>query len=117
MVSLALDSGLLAMLNMVLGFFFYSNDTQETDIEILTSDLGDVRYTNQAVNGSYDASEMSSASPSDVTEAYHAYRLDWTKEATKFYIDGVLKASITDNVPSVPGFWMWNNWRYAFYIN
>ena len=43
----------------------------------------------------------------------HEYRLDWLPGKTVFYLDGVVQQVYTEDVPTVPGEWMWNNWRYA----
>jgi len=92
------------------GFFFYKNDTQETDIEILTSKPGKIHFTNQAVSGHGNPSTCTSHAPEDLSSAYHEYRIDWMPGKTTFYIDGVLKRTLTENVPSIPGPWIWNNW-------
>ena len=91
------------------GFFFYKNDTQEVDIEILTSKPKKVHFTNQAVDGVTE-STCTAASPPDMTSAYHEYRIDWIPGKTMFYINGVLKRTLTENIPSIPGPWIWNNW-------
>ena len=100
------------LLKVLLGFFYYYNDTQETDIEIVTYEPDQVYFTNQPVHyGS--PSTVSAPSPADLTDNYHEYRLDWIEGQTLYYIDGVLVGNLTDNVPSIPGQWMWNNWRYS----
>lgn len=106
---------------MLVGFFFYQSDTQETDIEYLTdpSSLSNngpgnpipVWYTNQAVNPEDEAATQATGpAPSDCTTAVHEYRLDWTSDYTAFYLDGKFQMKFTTNVPSEPGPWVWNNW-------
>ena len=92
------------------GFFFYLNDNQETDIEILTSDTSVVHFTDQSVKVGGQSTTTTANSPTTITSAYHEYRLDWVPGKTMYYIDGVLKKTITTNVPSKAGSWLWNNW-------
>lgn len=92
------------------GFFFYLNDNQETDIELLTSDLSAAHFTNQAVVAGKSSSTITAKSPSTISSTYHEYRLDWVPGKTMYYIDGVLKKTLTANVPSKAGSWVWNNW-------
>lgn len=92
------------------GFSFYSNDTQEVDFAFLTSDASQVHLTNEQVTNTSPISTYTSNAPNDATSAYHEYRVDWSSSGTSFYIDGVLIQTITENVPTTPGFWLWNNW-------
>ncbi|KAK5086815.1 hypothetical protein LTR05_003983 [Lithohypha guttulata] len=107
------------------GIFFYKNDQQETDIEYLTDreSLGNnintttrdysnpipIWYSNQAVTQGAKATQEIGPPPWDVT-AVHEYRIDWTKQFTAFYLDGNLQKRYTTNIPTVPGYWIWNNW-------
>jgi hypothetical protein len=103
------------------GLFFYKSDTQETDIEYVTdprslSNPGPgvpvpIWYTNQAVDPQRMAKTYQTGdAPTDCTTNVHEYRLDWTRDFTAFYIDGVLQKKFWVNIPSVPGTWVWNNW-------
>ncbi|TIA77337.1 concanavalin A-like lectin/glucanase [Aureobasidium pullulans] len=92
------------------GFIFYANDTQEVDFAFLTSDTSKAWLTNEQVTYTSPYSTYSVAAPGDASSAYHEYRLDWLPGVSKFYIDGVLVQTITDNAPSTPGSWIWNNW-------
>ncbi|EXJ54183.1 hypothetical protein A1O7_09520 [Cladophialophora yegresii CBS 114405] len=103
------------------GLFFYKSDNQETDIEYLTDPTSlsnpgpgvpvPMWYTNQAVDPQRMAKTYQTGNaPTDCAENVHEYRLDWTKDFTAFYIDGVLQKKFWVNVPSVPGTWVWNNW-------
>ena len=92
--------------------FFYKNDNQEADIEVLTGgDYKGIHYTNQKVSSAADPTTVASASPADLTSEMHEYRLDWLPDRTDFYLDGVKQATFTENVPSNEGAWLWNNWR------
>ena len=96
-----------------LGMFFYKNDNQESDIEILTVDLTQgVHYTNQNLNPAGGPSSTATKPlPGDATTTMHEYRLDWHEGSTDFYLDGELQQTISENVPDTPGAWLWNNWR------
>lgn len=104
---------------MLPGFFFYKNDNQEIDIEYLTDPNSEANggktpvlyFTNQATVSGGLETDTTSPAPSTATTAQHEYRVDWTSEATTFYVDGVLQDTFTTNVPSDPGSWVWNNWR------
>ncbi|MCJ1446045.1 MAG: hypothetical protein MMC23_006550 [Stictis urceolatum] len=99
------------------GMFFYKSDTQESDIEWVSdpssqSNQGTAQiwFTNQDANGDGQTTHTSVAPPSDATEAEHEYRLDWTEGNVKFFIDGEQKWETSEDVPSTPGTWLWNNW-------
>lgn len=92
------------------GFSFYANDTQEVDFAFITNDLTKVHLTNEQVNSTSPATSYTASAPSDASTAFHEYRVDWVAGYTNFYIDGVLQQTITGNVPSTAGFWLWNNW-------
>jgi hypothetical protein len=80
------------------GALFYHNDTQETDIEIVTANPNLVLWTNQYThpdpNNSKDPVTYKSAIQDSWT-TYHEYRLDWLPGKTQFYIYGVLKQTTT----------------------
>ncbi|KIM45489.1 glycoside hydrolase family 16 protein [Hebeloma cylindrosporum] len=106
------------VLDIVEGNFFYLNDTQEIDWEILTSTVSKssacvpagIWATNQAVipgqPSTHDIVEVSF----DPSADFHEYRIDWTPGVSAFYIDGVQKAKLTTNVPTNDGYWIWNAW-------
>lgn len=103
---------------IVEGNFFYLNDYQEIDFEILTTtalksspnvSMG-IWATNQATteggNKTYEIIPFSF----DPSEDFHEYRIDWTSAASTFFIDGNQVASLTTNLPTNPGGWIWNVW-------
>lgn len=101
----------------VFGLFFYHNDTQETDIEILTRDAtNQIRYTNQP---DYD-DELHSVIPGASTELtmphdhvvteWLDHRLDWFDGVTRWYIDNELVLTKTQNVPNTPCTVFMNLW-------
>ncbi|KAJ4475595.1 concanavalin A-like lectin/glucanase domain-containing protein [Lentinula aciculospora] len=89
---------------VVFGFFSYESDTQEQDIEFLSSDSKShqhVQYTNQpgTVNGQVDEEayrdvEIDAANFTTLGE----HRFDWLKTATKYYYNSNLTATINKNV-------------------
>ncbi|GAB7351581.1 hypothetical protein MBLNU459_g2203t1 [Dothideomycetes sp. NU459] len=92
------------------GFTFYANDTQEIDFAFLTTDDTKVHFTNEQVSSTSPSTSYVGTAPSDASTAFHEYRVDWIPGKTMFYIDSVLVQTITGNVPTTPGFWLWNNW-------
>lgn len=66
-------------------------------------------YSNQAVTAGTSGTASTGPPPWDVT-AVHEYRIDWTPDATTYYVDGMLQKQHTTNVPSQPGSFIWNNW-------
>ena len=93
------------------GHFFYKNDNQESDIEILTATLGEgAHYTNQRLVAGDQATTATKPMPQDGTTTMHEYRLDWLQDRTDFYLNGKLQQTFTQNVPNTAGAWLWNNW-------
>ncbi|KAM0751254.1 concanavalin A-like lectin/glucanase [Meredithblackwellia eburnea MCA 4105] len=100
--------------------FFYKNDNQEIDIEMLSSYIttgsqdgavpAGLEFTNQAVKPG--GTETNKAVPYgfDPTAGFHDYTIVWTNRMTRFYTDGQLRATLTTNVPTQAGPWVWNNW-------
>ncbi|CAF9908234.1 MAG: hypothetical protein ALECFALPRED_004357 [Alectoria fallacina] len=94
------------------GAFFYKNDNQEVDIEIITGGAVEgVHYTNQKASDDATPSTIKNNLQSDATTGFLEYRIDWVPGRTDFYLDGTLQTSLTENVPSTAGTWLWNNWR------
>ncbi|KAF2165045.1 glycoside hydrolase family 16 protein [Zasmidium cellare ATCC 36951] len=97
-------------------FFFYKNDSNEIDMEFLSShqqplsnhglvnlviqspESADVGYVQPGSND-FDNHSMSFA-PS---EMYHEYRFDWLPDRVDFYADSKWMSTIRTNVPKSPG--------------
>ncbi|KAI0691530.1 concanavalin A-like lectin/glucanase domain-containing protein [Cerioporus squamosus] len=102
------------------GFFTYESDSQESDIEILTSHIysgndavnGGLQLTNQATNGnSSDNTRKAVTYPADPTAGAHEYTLKWTPgSSTEFFFDGQSVATIDTNVPTAPSAFLVNSW-------
>ncbi|KAF5375747.1 hypothetical protein D9757_008984 [Collybiopsis confluens] len=91
---------------VVFGFFTFKSDTQEQDIEFLSSDTDyfqHVYYTDQPgnVNGVVDPDAHKDVviSGADFT-AFGEHRFDWLSTASNYYYNSALKATITKNVPT-----------------
>ncbi|KAJ3980146.1 concanavalin A-like lectin/glucanase domain-containing protein [Lentinula detonsa] len=91
---------------VVFGFFSYKSDTQEQDIEFLSSDSDyyqHVYYTDQpgTVNGVVDANAHKDVeiNGADFT-AFGEHRFDWLQTSTNYYYNSALEATITKNVPT-----------------
>jgi beta-glucanase (GH16 family) len=48
--------------------------------------------------------------PFTVSTAFHDYKFVWQPGQIEFFVDGVLKATHTENVPSAPAYFMINHW-------
>lgn len=104
------DSGAVA------GFFTYFNDTQESDIEILTREQDNrVQYTNQPGLDNRDneiegaSFNLTMASPLTWSD-WLVHRLDWTPGYSAWYLNGVQMASTKVHVPSVASAVILNMW-------
>ncbi|PPQ71287.1 hypothetical protein CVT24_012341 [Panaeolus cyanescens] len=103
---------------VVQGNFFFLNDNQEIDFEILTSTINTatpcVPAGIWAVNQPLTPGQSSTSQPIllsfDPADDFHEYRVDWSANATTFYIDGEQRAVLTTNIPTEFGRWIWNAW-------
>ncbi|KAF2274535.1 concanavalin A-like lectin/glucanase [Westerdykella ornata] len=98
----------------VAGFFSFYNDTNESDVEILTRDPRDrIRYTNQpAVDDEGDEVPGASVAVSGLgswTE-WAEHRIDWVEGRSFWFRDGRKVAENTYSVPSVPSYLVLNMW-------
>jgi hypothetical protein len=108
----------------VAGMFTYLNDSQESDIEILTRDPANrIRYTNQPNVGpnGYDiaAAGTDATLPDNILWTdWTTHRLDWTPTISVWYANDVFVCSKTYGVPKNPSYLtinMWSNggnWSY-----
>ncbi|KIY65450.1 glycoside hydrolase family 16 protein [Cylindrobasidium torrendii FP15055 ss-10] len=100
------------------GIFFFKSDLQETDIELLTTTSLEASATvpagfwttNQAQVEDGDSISENLAFWFDPTQGFHEYRIDWTADATTFYVDGQQVNRLTENVPNVPALFIFNAW-------
>ncbi|KAF9075956.1 concanavalin A-like lectin/glucanase domain-containing protein [Rhodocollybia butyracea] len=92
---------------VVFGFFSFRSDTEEQDIEFLSSDTNffqQVHYTNQpgTVNGVVNtaAAKDVEINGADFT-AFGEHRFDWLQSETSYYYNSALESTISVNVPTV----------------
>ncbi|KAG9118925.1 hypothetical protein FRC07_006305, partial [Ceratobasidium sp. 392] len=102
------------------GFFTYQSETQEADIEFLSSDAEYYRtmhLTNQPglINGDTDPDASKTVVVTDGNKqvdftAFNEHRLDWLKPSTSYYYNGVKKQTVSKNSPSVASALLVNVW-------
>ncbi|KAI5812118.1 concanavalin A-like lectin/glucanase domain-containing protein [Pyronema omphalodes] len=104
-------------------FFWYFNDTQEIDMEILTAQINDTsrpihlvlhsplsqQYGGDASQTPYYQIKNLDFEPSN---DMHEYRFDWSPGRVDFYADGKFIQSMQDDiyVPSAPGKIIMSHW-------
>lgn len=98
----------------VAGFFTFFDDTNESDIEILTDDPTDmIRYTNQP-SLDKDGNEVSQAStaPDNLPkwDEWQTHRIDWLPKNSYWYLNDKQVAANTYSVPREASFLVINMW-------
>ncbi|KAI8966207.1 glycoside hydrolase family 16 protein [Daldinia sp. FL1419] len=105
-------------------FFWYMNDTQEIDIEFLSSEFNKsnntfpvnlVLQSEESKNNGFDASKTGDFKkinlPFDPTTDFHEYRIDFLPERVLFYADAQLLTEMNGTgVPSTPGNLQVSHW-------
>jgi endo-1,3-1,4-beta-glycanase ExoK len=66
--------------------------------------------TNPASGPFDDQITETASSVSDISDAFHTYKFVWEAGQISFYVDNVLKAVHTTDVPSAPAYFMINHW-------
>jgi hypothetical protein len=95
------DSGAVA------GMFTYLNDTNESDIEMLTKDpASQIHYTNQPGTANNGVPAVSSGATvqlpnGGVQSDWTVHRLDWLPNLSAWYANDTLLANTTLNVPQL----------------
>lgn len=97
------------------GFSYVNNSETEIDYEF-GAHLPDTLYmvnwynTNPAT-GPFDEHVTYTALPlSDISDAFHTYKFVWEPGRITFYVDDVVQAVHTTDVPSAPALFMINHW-------
>ncbi|KAA8914609.1 concanavalin A-like lectin/glucanase domain-containing protein [Sphaerosporella brunnea] len=119
------DSGAVA------GLFYYRNDNNESDIEILTRDEASaIWYSNQPVldsagnqipnastradlitNNLTDGTQLTSKrSPEFSWSDWHTHRIDWTAGKSSWFVDGNHVLDKTYGVPTATAYLVLNMW-------
>ncbi|KAI0180861.1 glycoside hydrolase family 16 protein [Hypoxylon sp. FL1284] len=105
-------------------FFWYMNDTQEIDMEFLSSEFNKTNSTfpvnlvlqsKESKDAGFDASKTDGFKkinlPFDPTAAFHEYRIDFLPGRVLFYADAELLAEMNGaGVPSTPGNLQLSHW-------
>ncbi|KAF8421029.1 glycoside hydrolase family 16 protein [Tirmania nivea] len=100
-------------------FFWYQNDTQEIDMEFLSSQLsGTTSPVNLVLHSSLSRDATGAPAfkviqlPFKADKAVHEYRFDWQPHGVSFYADGQWLTDMTDEryIPSVPGKIIISHW-------
>ncbi|KAG7002377.1 glycoside hydrolase family 16 [Physcia stellaris] len=99
----------------------YWNNTQEIDMEFLSTQMNDssspvnlVLQSPQAAEQGFSAQNTDGFAnkqlPYQPDEGFHEYRFDWSPTAVKFYADGVLLQTLAKSVPNSPGHITLSHW-------
>ncbi|KAL8986674.1 MAG: hypothetical protein Q9177_004053 [Variospora cf. flavescens] len=103
-------------------FFWYLDDTQEIDMEFLSSQFNETSHpvnlvlqSEASLAAGYNAIATDDFQvhqlPFDPSGGFHEYRFDWFQDRIEFYADGVLLKTMSgDGVPSKPGHLMLSQW-------
>lgn len=100
----------------------YLNDSQEIDMEFLSSQFSQsshpvnlVLQSQASIDAGYNAGDTNAFQkhelPFDPSEGFNEYRFDWFPDRVDFYANGVFLKSMTgDGVPRDPGHLMLSQW-------
>ncbi|KAL8804316.1 MAG: hypothetical protein Q9200_005877 [Gallowayella weberi] len=104
-------------------FFWYLNDTQEIDMEFLSSQFNQTSHpvnlvlqSQASVDAGFNAAGDTNAFqthqlPFNPSEDFNEYRFDWFSDRVDFYANGVFLKSMTgEGVPQDPGHLMLSQW-------
>ncbi|KAI1331210.1 glycoside hydrolase, family 16 [Xylariaceae sp. FL0255] len=101
-------------------FFWFQNNTQEIDMEFLSSEFNKssntfpvnlVLQSKAAADGNSTGSHAIINLPFDPTTDFHEYRFDYLQNTVSFLADGVLLANLTgDGVPKTAGNILLSHW-------
>lgn len=101
----------------VAGIFTYHNDTEESDIEVLTRDpTTQVHFSNQPTEDLNTGAPIPGATfnktlaSSQKTTDWNVYRLDWIPRHSAWYVNGAQAGNTDVNVPNVASMVILNMW-------
>lgn len=93
-------------------FFFYLNDTEEIDVEILSSEQSQqpnpkeawpIHLISRSDPKGSSGQLIYNITASAPTENYNEYRFDWFPDRIDFFLNGALIWSTTENIPQAAG--------------
>ncbi|KAF1981252.1 glycoside hydrolase family 16 protein [Aulographum hederae CBS 113979] len=101
--------------------FWFRNDTQEIDMEFLSSQFNTtsspvnlVLQSPASARAGFDAAGTPSFKlyqlPFTPSDGYHEYRFDWSPGRVSFYGDGHWLYDMTSSIPNSPGRLVMNHW-------
>lgn len=98
-------------------FFWYRNDTQEIDMEILSKNVSIVNailQSDASVGQGFNAQDTPTYQQYDahtpLAQQFHEYRFDWLPGRVEFFFDGAKITGYMENVPNSPGHLMLSHW-------
>jgi hypothetical protein len=105
--------------------FWYHNDTQEIDIELLSRQQRRGRHpVNLSIHSEESAGDDNDTSNTtstidhqlgfDPAKGFHEYRYDWSQEVVNFYTDGKWTGALDDFLPTAPGYVQLSHWSNGF---
>lgn len=105
--------------------FWYHNDTQEIDIELLSRQQRRGRHpVNLSIHSEESAGDDNDTSNTTSTidhqlgfnpaKGFHEYRYDWSQEVVNFYTDGKWTGALDDFLPTAPGYVQLSHWSNGF---
>lgn len=113
-VSMRMSARVTGDKGAVAGFFTFYDDSNESDIEILTNDPKDqIRYTNQpSVDKQGNEITAASVGPTGLPQwnDWQTHRIDWLPKNSYWYLNGKQVAANTYSVPRKPSFLVLNMW-------
>ncbi|MFB2126348.1 family 16 glycosylhydrolase [Bacillus subtilis] len=89
--------------------FAIQRNQKGLDIEFLGKDTTKVQF-NYYTNGAGNHEKIVDLG-FDAANAYHTYAFDWQPNSIKWYVDGQLKHTATNQIPTTPGKIMMNLWN------
>ena len=97
------------------GFLYVNNSETEIDFEFSGLDpntLYMVNWLNPNPSADPDLTDRTYdyLYPFTVSTAFHDYKFVWQAGRIDFYVDGILEATHTTNVPTAPAYFMINHW-------
>ncbi|KAH7085793.1 concanavalin A-like lectin/glucanase domain-containing protein [Paraphoma chrysanthemicola] len=113
-VSMRMYGRVIGDAGAVAGFFTFYDDSNESDVEILTRDPKDqIRYTNQpSVDKQGNEIPQASTGPKGLPawNEWQTHRIDWLPKDSYWYLNDEQVAANTYSVPRKPSFLVLNMW-------
>jgi beta-glucanase (GH16 family) len=96
------------------GFIYVNNSQTEIDFEFQGQNPGDIYLVNwlnpKPQRDPSSRYETSTAYASNPIDGQHTYQFVWQRGRIDYYVDGVLAATHTTNVPSAAAYFIMNHW-------